>query len=62
MREQPNYPAVNRILVASNALVGRVNEVHEAVAHLRELDPLLHVSNLTEVFSLRRPKDLAKFA
>jgi hypothetical protein len=32
------------------------------MAHLRELDPSLRVSNLNEVFPLRRPNDLAKFA
>jgi tetratricopeptide (TPR) repeat protein len=62
LREQPNYPAANRILAASNALAGHMKEAHEAMAHLRELDPSLRVSNLTEVFPLRRPEDLAKFA
>jgi TolB-like protein len=62
LREQPNYPAANRILAASNALAGHMNEAHEAMAHLRELDPALRVSSLTEVFPLRRPADLAKFA
>ncbi len=62
LREQPSYPAANRILAASNALAGHMNEAHEAIAHLRELDPSLRVSNLAEVFPLRRPEDLAKFA
>ena len=62
LREQPNYPAANRILAASNALAGHMNEAQEAMAHLRELDPSLRVSNLTEVFPLRRPEDLARFA
>jgi adenylate cyclase len=62
LREQPNYPAANRILAASNALAGHMNEAQEAMAHLRELDPSLRVSNLAEVLPLRRPEDLAKFA
>jgi TolB-like protein/class 3 adenylate cyclase len=62
LSEQPNYPAANRILAASNALAGHMSEAHEAMAHLRELDPSLRVSNLKEVFPLRRPEDLAKFA
>src|SRR5215475_6591575 len=62
LREQPNYPAANRILAASNALSGRMNEAREAMAHLRELDPSLRISNLAEVFPLRRSEDLAKFA
>ena len=62
LNEQPNYPAANRILAASNAFAGRLSEAHEAMARLRELDPSLRVSNLNEVFPLRRPDDLAKFA
>jgi adenylate cyclase len=62
LREQPNYPAANRVLAASNALAGHLSEACEAMAHLRELDPSLRVSNLDEVFPLRRPNDLAKFA
>ena len=62
LREQPNYPAANRILAASNALAGHMSEAQEAMAHLRELDPSLRISNLTEVLPLRRPEDLAKFA
>jgi predicted Zn-dependent protease len=62
LREQPNYPAANRILAASNALAGHMNQAQEAMTHLRELDPSLRLSNLTEVFPLRRQEDLARFA
>jgi TolB-like protein/tetratricopeptide (TPR) repeat protein len=62
LNEQPNYPAANRILAASKAFAGHLSEAHEAMARLRELDPSLRVSNLNEVFPLRRPDDLAKFA
>jgi predicted Zn-dependent protease len=61
LREQPNNPAANRVLAASNALAGRLSEAHEAMTHMRELDPSLRVSNLGEVFPLR-PDDLAMFA
>ena len=61
LREQPNNPAANRVLAASNALASHLSEAHEAMAHMRELDPSLRVSNLGEVFPLR-PDDLAKFA
>jgi TolB-like protein/tetratricopeptide (TPR) repeat protein len=62
LHEQPNYPAANRILAASHALAGQLMEAEQAMARLRQLDPALRVSNLTEVFPLRRPEDLAKFA
>jgi hypothetical protein len=50
------------VLAASNALAGHLSEAHEAMAHLRQLDPSLRISNLKEVFPLRRSEDLAKFA
>jgi TolB-like protein/tetratricopeptide (TPR) repeat protein len=62
LREQPTSPAANRVLAASNALAGHLSEAHEAMAHLRKLDPSLRISNLKEVFPLRRSEDLAKFA
>ncbi|MBR0799582.1 adenylate/guanylate cyclase domain-containing protein [Bradyrhizobium jicamae] len=61
LHEQPNYPAANRILAASNALSGHMIEAQQAMAHLRELDPALRISNLTEVLPLRA-EDLAKLA
>jgi len=62
LHEQPNSPVAIRILAASNALAGQAAEAQEAMARLRQLDPVLRVSNLGEVFPLRRPEDLAKFA
>jgi TolB-like protein/class 3 adenylate cyclase len=62
LHEQPNYPAATRILAASKALAGQSRDAHEAMARLRALDPSLSVSNLGEVYPLRRPEDLAKLA
>jgi TolB-like protein len=62
LHEQPNFPAANRILAASNALAGRLTEAQQAIANLRQLDPALRISNLKEVLPLRRPEDLAAFA
>jgi adenylate cyclase len=62
LREQPNFAAATRVLAASNALAGHLNEAGEAMAHLRELDSSLRIFNLREVFPLRRPDHLAKFA
>jgi class 3 adenylate cyclase len=62
LREQPNYPAATRILAASKALAGQLSDAQEAMARLRGLDPSLRVSNLGEVYPLRRPEDLAKLA
>jgi hypothetical protein len=53
-------PAVT-IIAASNALAGRMEEARRAMQHLRQLDPALHVSNLTNWFPIRRPEDFAKW-
>ena len=60
LREQPNYPAATRILAASKALLGQLDEAHDAMADLRKVDPSLRVSNVSEVYPVRRPEDLAK--
>ena len=60
LREQPNYPAATRILAASKALSGQLSEAHDAMASLRKFDPSLRVSNLLEVYPVRRPENLAK--
>jgi predicted Zn-dependent protease len=62
LHEQPNYPAANRILAASKALSGHLTEAQEAMNNLRQLDPALRVSSLSEVIPVRRPDHLAKFA
>jgi TolB-like protein/Tfp pilus assembly protein PilF len=62
LREQPNFAAATRVLTASHALAGHLSEARKVMAHLRELAPSLRVSNLNEVFPLRRPDHLAKYA
>jgi adenylate cyclase len=62
LREQPNYPAATRILAASKALADQPGDAQQAMARLRGLDPSLRVSNLGEVYPLRRLEDLAKLA
>jgi tetratricopeptide (TPR) repeat protein len=62
LREQPNYPAATRILAASKALMGQLSEAQHAMANLRTFDPSLRVSNLQELYPVRRPEDLAKLA
>jgi hypothetical protein len=62
LREQPNFAAATRVLTASHALAGHLSEARKVMAHLRELAPSLRVSNLNEVFPLRLPDHLAKYA
>ena len=62
LQEGPNYPTTNRILAASYALAERLSEAQQAMARLRQLDPALKVSNLSDVIPVRRAEDLTKFA
>jgi adenylate cyclase len=58
LRQRPNYLAALRELAASSALAGRLPEARKAMAHLREIDPAMRVSNVGEWVPLRRPDDL----
>jgi TolB-like protein len=62
LRDQPDYLPPIRILAASNALAGRLDEAQKAVARLRQLDPSLRISNLEDVLPpLRRAEDRARY-
>lgn len=62
LREHPKALPAWGVTAASNALAGQRNRAQQAMAHLREIDPTLRISNLKEWTPFRRPKDLAKFA
>lgn len=49
------------VIAASHALAGRNDEAGRAMQGLRELDPTLRVSNLTDWLPIRRQQDLAIF-
>ena len=62
LREQPNYLAALRVAAASNALAGRSEKAQKIMARLRQLNPVLRISNLADVTPpLRRPEDLANW-
>lgn len=58
MRSQPNYASAMRVATASWVLAGQLSEAMAMMTHLRELDPTLRLSNLTDVLPpFQRPKD-----
>jgi tetratricopeptide (TPR) repeat protein len=61
LRERPNWAGAARIAAASNALAGRLDQAHRAMARLRQIDPALRVSDLSRMFPFRRPEDLARY-
>jgi adenylate cyclase len=61
LQEAPDNHALLRISAASNALAGRLVQARKAVGRLRELNPLLRVSNFREFMApFRRADDLAR--
>lgn len=62
LRETPDFLPALRVAAASNALAGRMDEAHNAIARSLRLYPTPHISNLKNQVPLRRPKDLARYA
>ena len=58
----PTFLPAVAIIAASNALAGRMEEARRARQHLRQLDPGLRLSNLSNWFPIRRPEDFAKWS
>ena len=62
LRERPDSLNALHMAVASNAIAGRLAQAHKALARLRQLDPVLRVSNLRDRLGpYRRPEDLARY-
>lgn len=62
MALQDNYQPGLRIAAASNAMAGRPQQAHQAVARVRQLNPTLRVSTLKDVVGpFRRAVDLSRF-
>jgi TolB-like protein len=59
LEHQPDFTSALRLIAASSALGGRLEEAQRTIRHLLELDPSLRVSDLKDVFPFRRPNDLA---
>ena len=49
LQDNPHYQPGLRIAAASNAMAGRPEQAHKAMARLRQLNPTLRVSNLKDV-------------
>ena len=62
VREQPNHFIATCVAAASNALTARLPEAQKAMASLRQLDPDLRLSNLKDLFPIRRMEDFTRWA
>ncbi len=61
LQDRPDFQAGLRIAAASNAMAGRPEQAHRAVARLRQLNPALRVSTLKDVLPYRRAEDLSRY-
>jgi TolB-like protein len=62
LQQSPNHHQFLRVSVASNALAGRMDRARTALARLRQIDPALRVSNLSDLTPLLRAEDAARYA
>lgn len=60
--EHPAHLPAMRVLAASCAFSGRLEQAAKAIARLRALDPALRVSGLKDIIPQRSPSDLEKLA
>ena len=61
LQPDPDFATPWRIAAASHALAGNVQQAQAACARLRELEPLLRVSNFRNLMGPLRPTDMAKW-
>jgi tetratricopeptide (TPR) repeat protein len=61
LQDNADYQPALRIDAASNAMAGRLEQAHKPVARLRQLNPVLRVSNLKNVLGPWRADDLARY-
>jgi len=62
LRDNPDYQPGLRIAAASNAMAGRPEQAHKAVARLQQLNPALRVSTLKDVLGpFRRAEDISRY-
>jgi TolB-like protein len=62
LRENPDNLGALRYLAASCAMIGRQEQAQKAMARLRELDPMVRLSNLKNLITFRRREDFAKWS
>jgi TolB-like protein/tetratricopeptide (TPR) repeat protein len=62
LRDQPDFLAALRLLAASSACAGRMDEARAAMARHLQLDPAMQLSKLRRYNPTRKPADFARFA
>ena len=60
LQDNPDFQPGLRLAAASNAMAGRLEQAHKAMARLRQVNPALRVSTLKNLAPYRR-EDLSRF-
>ena len=60
LQDNADFQPGLRVAAASNAMAGRLEQAHKAVARLRQINPVLRVSSLKEVLGPYRREDLSR--
>jgi adenylate cyclase len=61
MQESADSRSALRVIAASSALAGRLEDAQKAMTHLREIDPALRVSDLRDLTPLRVAGDVTRY-
>jgi adenylate cyclase len=62
VREQPNYLAGQRVMMACHAAAGRIDQARQACAIAMQIDPTQRISGSRSRAPFRRPQDIEKLA
>ena len=62
LRQQPNFVASHRVMMACQAMIGRVDEARQTCVLALQLDPTQRISGITVRAPFRRPEDIDKLA
>jgi TolB-like protein/Tfp pilus assembly protein PilF len=62
IREKRDHLLALRILSASSAMVGRLDQARKALARVLALEPALRISGLQHLYPFRRPEDVTRLA
>jgi tetratricopeptide (TPR) repeat protein len=62
LRDQPDFLAALRLVAASSACIGQMDEARTAMARHLHLDPAMRLSKLRQYNPTRKPADFARFA
>jgi tetratricopeptide (TPR) repeat protein len=62
LRDQPDFLAALRLVAASSACTGRMDEARAAMARHLQLDPAMRLSKLRQYNPTRQAADFSRFA